>query len=262
MTGYGRRRYATHMERNELVSWLDDYLEIAAWPDSSLNGLQVEGRSEISKVVASVDASFNSLELAIARGADIIVVHHGLFWGKELPVTGPHKRRLKLLLDNDVSLYAAHLPLDGHQEVGNNWGLARLLALREIKGFVDVAGRPLGCKGTFAEPIGLHDLAELIEKELGEQVMVHAGGPDPVSSLGIVSGGAAWEVVTAANEGLDAFLTGEPKHETFYESFERGISSLFAGHYMTETVGVKLLAQKINGEFGLETDFVMLPTGL
>lgn len=250
------------MDREELVSWLDTYLEISAWRDSSLNGLQVEGKTEITKVVASVDASYNSLEMAIARGADLIVVHHGLFWGKELPITGPHKRRVKLLLDNDVSLYAAHLPLDGHQEVGNNWGLARKLGLDNLTGFVDVGGRPLGCKGTFTETMSLHELAELIERELGEQVMVHAGGPDPVSSLGIVTGGAAWEVVTAANEGLDAFLTGEPKHETFYESFERGISSLFAGHYMTETVGVQLLAQKLNEEFGLEHDFVMLPTGL
>lgn len=250
------------MERDQLVAWLDDYLDVGAWRDASLNGLQVEGAAKIEKVVASVDASFNSLELAVARGADLIVVHHGLFWGKELRIAGPHKRRIKFLLDNDVSLYAAHLPLDAHQEVGNNWGLARQLGLDELTGFVDVGGKPLGCKGTFTEPLGLHALAELIEKELGEQVMVHAGGPDPVSSLGIVTGGAAWEVVTAAEEGLDAFLTGEPKHETFYESFERGINSLFAGHYMTETVGVKLLVQKLNAEFGLETDFVLLPTGL
>src|SRR5690606_22115665 len=100
-TGTGSRRYATNMDRDALVSWLDDYLEIAAWRDSSLNGLQVEGGSEVKKVVASVDASFNSLEMAIARGADLIVVHHGLFWGQELPIVGPHKRRVKLLLDND-----------------------------------------------------------------------------------------------------------------------------------------------------------------
>lgn len=250
------------MRTSQLVAWLDEYLEIGAWRDASLNGLQVEGKDEVAKVVASVDASFNSLEAAVAKGADLIVVHHGLFWGKELPITGPHRNRVKYLLDNDVSLYAAHLPLDAHQEVGNNWGLARQLGLDELTGFVDVDGRKLGCKGVFTEPIGLHALAQLIEKELGEQVMVHAGGPDPVSSLGIVTGGAAWEVVTAAEEGLDAFLTGEPKHETFYESFERGVSSLFAGHYMTETVGVKLLAERLGTEFGLETDFVLLPTGL
>ncbi|HZJ10733.1 MAG TPA: Nif3-like dinuclear metal center hexameric protein [Trueperaceae bacterium] len=250
------------MERDELVSWLDDYLDVGSWRDASLNGLQVEGAGEVGKLVASVDASFNSIEAAVVRGADMIVVHHGLFWGKELPIAGPHRKRVKYLLDNDVSLYAAHLPLDAHQEVGNNWGLARQLGLDDLTGFVDVDGKPLGCKGIFTEPLALHALAELIEKELGEQVMVHAGGPDPVSSLGIVTGGAAWEVVTAAKEGLDAFLTGEPKHETFYESFERGINSLFAGHYMTETVGVKLLAEKIGTEFGLRTEFVLLPTGL
>lgn len=250
------------MKRDELVGWLNEYLDVEGWPDASLNGLQVEGAAEVEKVVASVDSSFNSLESAIAKGADMIVVHHGLFWGKELPITGTHRKRVKYLLDHDVSLYAAHLPLDGHQEVGNNWGLARRLGLEELQGFVKVAGKPLGCRGVFPEPIGLHDLAELIEKELGEQVMVHAGGPDPVSSLGVVTGAAAREVITAAELGLDAFLTGEPKHDTFYESFERGINSLFAGHYMTETVGVNLLASKLKAEFGLETDFVLLPTGL
>lgn len=250
------------MNRDDLVKWLDDYLDVAGWQDASLNGLQVEGAAEVNKVVASVDSSFNSIEAAVAKGADMIIVHHGLFWGKELPIVGPHRRRVKYLLDHDVSLYAAHLPLDAHQEVDNNWGLARQLGLERLEGFVQVGGKPLGCKGVFPEPIGLAALAELIEKELGEQVMVHAGGPDPVTSLGIVTGGAAREVITAADEGLDAFLTGEPKHETFYESFERGVSSLFAGHYMTETVGVNLLVKKLSGEFGLENDFVLLPTGL
>lgn len=250
------------MQRDELVAWLDDYLDVRSIPDKSLNGLQVEGRDEVRKVVVAVDASYNTFEAAVARGADMVVVHHGLFWGSPLPIAGPHARRVKLLLDNEVSLYACHLPLDAHVEVGNNWGLARMLGLQELQGFVPLANTHLGVKGRFAEPIGLRELAELVEKTLGEQVMVHAGGPDPVSSLGIVSGGAAWEVVKAAEAGLDAFLTGEPKHETFYESYERGISSLFAGHYMTETVGVQLLAQKLEATFGLQTEFVMLPTGL
>ncbi len=250
------------MRRDELVAWLDDYLKTSSIPDKSLNGLQVEGGEEVAKVVVAVDASYNTFEMAVARGADLLIVHHGLFWGSPLPLVGPHARRVRYLLDHGVSLYASHLPLDAHQEVGNNWGLARMLGLDDLEGFVPLAGTHLGVKGRFTEPIGLHALAELIEKTLGEQVMVHAGGPDPVSSIGIVTGGAAGEVVRAAAEGLDAFLTGEPKHDTFYESFERGVSSLFAGHYMTETVGVQLLAEKLEATFGLQTDFVMLPTGL
>ncbi len=250
------------MRRDELVRWLDDYLAIGDFPDKSLNGLQVEGKEDVAKVVMAVDASYNAFEMAVAKGADMLIVHHGLFWGQPLAITGPHKRRVQFLLDNGLSLYAAHLPLDAHREVGNNWGLARRLNMKELEGFVLFAGGYLGVKGSLPEPLSLRDLAEQVEKELGEQVMVHAGGPDPVSSLGIVSGAAAWEVVTAAREGLDAFLTGEPKHETFYESFERGISSLFAGHYMTETVGVQLLGEKLASVFGLQTEFVMLPTGL
>jgi dinuclear metal center YbgI/SA1388 family protein len=250
------------MKTTELVAWLDDYLDISAFDDSSLNGLQVEGTDEVHKVVLAVDASFNTFESAVTRGADLIIVHHGLFWGDEQPVTGPLRRRLAYLLEHDVNLYAAHLPLDAHTEVGNNWGLARILGLTDLKSFRYLGDRPLGCMGTFPEPVGLHTLAEAIEKALGEQVMVHAGGPDPVSSIGIITGGAAREVAAAQAAGLDAFLTGEPKHDTFYESFERGVSSLFAGHYMTETVGVKLLAEKLEAVFGIETEFVMLPTGL
>ena len=250
------------MKTSELVAWLDEYLDIAAFDDASLNGLQVEGKDEVNKVVVAVDASFNTFESAVTRDADMIIVHHGLFWGDEQPVVGPLRQRLAYLLEHDVNLYAAHLPLDAHQEVGNNWGLAKLLELEDVKGFRYLGSRPLGCQGRFPEPVGLHTLAESIEKALGEQVMVHAGGPDPVTSIGIISGGAAREVAAAAKEGLDAFLTGEPKHDTFYESFERRVSSLFAGHYMTETVGVKLLAEKLEAVFGLETEFVMLPTGL
>lgn len=250
------------MKRTELVAWLDEYLDIHAFDDSSLNGLQVEGMDEVTKVVVAVDASHNTFESAVARGADMIIVHHGLFWGSEQPVTGPLRTRLAYLLEHDVNLYAAHLPLDAHQEVGNNFGLARILGLENIEGFRYLGAKPLGAKGTFPAPVGLHALAEAIEKALGEQVMVHAGGPDPVSSIGIISGGAAREVAAAEADGLDAFLTGEPKHDTFYESFERRVSSLFAGHYMTETVGVKLLADKLESVFGLETEFVMLPTGL
>jgi len=250
------------MQRDELVAWLDDYLDVRSIPDKSLNGLQVEGKDEVRKVVVAVDASYNTFEMAASRGADMLVVHHGLFWGSPVPIVGPHARRVRYLLEHGVSLYAAHLPLDAHVEVGNNWGLARRLGLVDLEGFLPLAKTHLGVKGRFPEPIGLRRLAELVEEALGEQVLVHAGGPDPVSTLGIVSGGAAWEVVRAAQEGLDAFLTGEPKHETFYESYERGISSLFAGHYMTETVGVRLLAEKLEATFGLETEFVMLPTGL
>lgn len=250
------------MRRDELVAWLDEYLDVKAFKDASLNGLQVEGGDSVTKVAVGVDGSYNTIERAVDSGAQFLIVHHGLFWGAEQPVTKMLRGRLKLLLDNDLSLYACHLPLDAHQEVGNNWGLARQLGLTDLEGFVEVDGRPLGVKGRLPQPRSLADLAEHIERHVGEQVLVHAGGPDPAATLGIVTGGAAGAVLDAADAGLDAFLTGEPKHDTFYYSYERGVSSLFAGHYMTETIGVKLLAAKLETTFGLETEFLLLPTGL
>ncbi|MDZ7705232.1 MAG: Nif3-like dinuclear metal center hexameric protein [Trueperaceae bacterium] len=161
-----------------------------------------------------------------------------------------------------MSLDAAHIPLDAHKEVGNNWGLARILEMAELEDFGTWQGKPIGVKGTFPNGTTLRELADLIEKELGEAVLVHAGGDMEVGSLGIITGGAARDVETAADEGLDAFLTGEPKHDVFHTPFERGINALYAGHYMTETVGVNLLREKLSAEFGVETEFLLLPTGL
>ncbi len=251
------------MKRDALVAWLDAYLDIGAYPaDPSLNGLQVEGCAEVTKVALAVDASLNAFTQAADIGADMVIAHHGLFWGPAKAVTGPHKRRLAFLLERDISLYAAHIPLDAHRQVGNNWGLARILGLEELAPFGEFGGSPIGCMGRFASPLDLHDLADRIEKALGESVLVHAGGDMAIESLGIVSGAAAWDVVTAADEGLDAFLTGEPKHDVFNEVFERSINALYAGHYMTETVGVNLLGDKLKEEFDLATEFILLPTGL
>ena len=250
------------MKLSDLVSWLDDYLAISEYDDVSLNGLQVEGVPEVRKVAVAVDSSLSTFEQAAETGADLLIVHHGLFWGKPLAVTGMHKRRLQFLLERGVSLYAAHIPLDAHREVGNNWGLARILGMDALGDFGSWKGRPIGVKGSFPNPISLRDLADTLEKELGESVLVHAGGPQQVATLGIISGGASGEVVTAAEAGLDAFLTGEPRHEVFYETFERGVNALYAGHYMTETVGVNLLAKKLEAEFDLATQFILLPTGL
>lgn len=250
------------MKRNELVTWLDDYLDIGAYEDPSLNGLQVEGADEVTKVAVAVDSSLSTFEQTADVGADFLIVHHGLFWGEPLAVTGMHRRRIAYLLDKDLSLYAAHIPLDAHREVGNNWGLARLLGLTELDDFGTWRGMPIGVKGVFPNPMSLRDLADTIENELGESVLVHAGGPMEIASLGIITGAAARDIVTAAETGLDAFLTGEPKHDVFYDSFERNVNALYAGHYMTETVGVNLLAEKLGSELGLATEFILLPTGL
>jgi dinuclear metal center YbgI/SA1388 family protein len=250
------------MHRDDLVRWLDDTLAIATFEDRSLNGLQVEGRESVTKVAVAVDATLATFEQAVDMGADMLITHHGLFWGTPLAIRGPHRKRVEYLLRHELSLYTAHIPLDAHKEFGNNWGLARILGLADLEDFVTYRGRPIGVKGRFPNPIGLRDLADTIERELGEAVLVHAGGPMMIESLGICSGAAAGEVITAAEAGLDAFLTGEPSHALFAEAFERNINALFAGHYMTETVGVNLLANELRERFDLATEFVLLPTGL
>lgn len=250
------------MKRDTLVDWLDEFLDIDGFQDPSLNGLQVEGAEEVEKVAVAVDGSLAAIERAAEAGAQMLIVHHGLFWGKPLAVRNMHRRRLAHLLGHDLNLYAAHLPLDAHPDVGNNWGLARLLGMEELEWFARIGGRAAGVKGALPNPTSLRDLADRLEKQLGESVLVHAGGPMEIRTLGIVTGGAAREITTAADEGLDAFLTGEPKHDTFHDAFERGINALFAGHYMTETVGVQLLAERLEEEFGLASEFLLLPTGL
>ncbi len=250
------------MKLFDLVAWLDAYLATTAFDDVSLNGLQVEGRPEVAKVAVAVDSSMTTFEQAAEVGADLLIVHHGLFWGKPLPVVGMHGRRVKYLLDNGISLYASHSPLDAHRDVGNNWGLARILGMADLEPFGRFGGREVGVKGRFPNGVTLRELADQLEKELGESVLVHAGGKLELETLGIISGAAADEIVNAADAGLDAFLTGEPEHKTFYDAFERGVNALFAGHYMTETVGVSLLADKLEQEFGIATEFILLPTGL
>lgn len=250
------------IERDILTHWLDDYLAIDAYSDPSLNGLQVEGKPEVHKIAVAVDSSLKTFEQAAEVGADMLIVHHGLFWGKPLALRGPHKKRLQFLLENNISLYAAHIPLDAHKEVGNNWGLARLLGMAELQDFGSWQGKAIGVRGRFPNPITLRELADTVEKQLGESVLVHAGGKLEIGSLGIISGAAARDVVTAAEAGLDAFLTGEPKHDCFHDPFEYGINALYAGHYVTETVGVNLLAEKLYEEFQLPGEFLLLPTGL
>lgn len=258
------------MQRNDLVAWLDSYLHIHEYNDKSLNGLQVEGAAHVNKIALAVDSSMKTFEQAAEIGADMLIVHHGLFWGRPLAVTGMHARRVRFLLEHNISLYAAHLPLDAHAEVGNNWGLANLMGMADLQPFGKMDGTFIGVKGLFPNKISLRELAELIEHTLStiigghqaEPLMVHSGGAVEVESLAIISGGAAFSLIDAAEQGLDAFLTGEPRHEVFHDAFERGINALYAGHYMTETVGVNLLGAKIRELYNIPNEFILLTTGL
>lgn len=242
----------------ELTSWLDSFLNVAEFKDWSNNGLQVEGNSAVTRVAASVDTSQRSIEDAVASGANLLLVHHGLFWNKPLMVTGPHRRRLQAALDAGLSIYAAHLPLDAHPEVGNNAMIASALSLQNT-----APAFGIGQMGELPYELSLQDFAERVQKLTGEICLVHGGGGGTgVHRLGIVSGSGAEFIGEAARLGLDTLLTGEPEHKHFHDAFELGINVVYAGHYETEVFGVRALAARIEEQFGLPWQFLHLPTGL
>lgn len=245
-----------------LVAYLNDYLAVRDVPDykEAYNGLQMEGRAEIRRIAVAVDACKATIAQAIAGGADMMIVHHGLFWGAKAPVTGMYYQRLALLIKNDLALYSCHVPLDAHPEVGNNHVLARLLGLSVSGLWGEMEGVPMG---VYADVnITRDDLAARIRSVLQIEPHVIATGPSELKRIGIVTGAAGTWVEKAQARGIDTLLTGEGPHHTYFDAEERGLNLIFAGHYATETVGVKALAQHLQERFGLETFFIDHPTGL
>ncbi len=246
----------------ELVAWLERYLKISEYFDVSNNGLQLEGNPIISRLAVAVDMSLHNIEAAVASGADMLLTHHGLFWSKPLMIVGPHAKRVRTALEGNLSLYAAHLPLDAHPEVGNNIMMAKALGLHNIQPFGLTKGKTIGFWGELPLEQGVQDFADRIQKLTGEICLVHAGGEPLIKRVGIISGSASEHIPEAAALGLDTFLTGEPKHATFHDSFEYGINTLYAGHYETEVFGVRALAATLEETFGLPWQFLHQPTGL
>ncbi|MGB9723015.1 MAG: Nif3-like dinuclear metal center hexameric protein [Chloroflexia bacterium] len=250
------------MDRDELVRYLDGYLKVGEIDDDSRNGLQVEGRPEVRHVALAVDACLAAFQQAARVGADLLIVHHGLFWQTYHPLAGAFLRRIRALLEGGVSLYAAHLPLDAHPEVGNNVCLARLLGLEVVAPFGTYHGVTIGLEARPAGPLTAQELARQLQERLGVPVTLQAYGPPLVRRVGIVSGGGAEMIRQAAEQGLDLFLTGERSHAFFHEAEERGIHVLYAGHYATEAPGLRALGEHLSERFGLAMTFLDLPTGL
>jgi dinuclear metal center YbgI/SA1388 family protein len=248
-----------------LLQYLDEYLGTPGHPDyaTALNGLQVEGPAEVSKVVAAVDASQASITAAAALGADLMIVHHGIFWDGHLPLTGRLGRRAKALFEANMALYSCHLPLDSHAEVGNCILLARALGVTPLGRIGEYKGARLGWWGETNEPICLEDLRGRVSAAVGGgRVDILQGGPKQILRVGVLTGGGGSFVKEASELGLDAFVTGEGSHHTYFDAAEFGIHVLFAGHYATETFGVRALAQHLGDKFGLESQFLDQPTGL
>lgn len=247
---------------DDLAAHLDGFLRIAEVRDSpnAMNGLQVTNDGQVERFAVAVDACQATIDAAAECGADLLIVHHGLFWGGLEPVTGRHGRRLRTLIRHGVALYSAHLPLDVHPQVGNNAVLARLLDVSDPEPFGQYEGQAIGVMGSL--DIARSALASRVTAVLGVTPRVLAGGAATVRRIGIVTGGGGDLIGQAADAGLDTYLTGEGKHHTYFDAEELGVNVLYAGHYATETVGVKALAAHVAERFDLPWDFLDHPTGL
>ena len=250
------------MKLEDLTAYLDGYLRIREVSDypGALNGLQVGNSGSVNRLGVAVDACQATIEAAVALDADLLLVHHGLFWDGLQPLAGVRWRRFAPLFSHDVAVYSAHLPLDLHPEVGNNAVLARRLGLRDLDWFGDDHGNLLGAAGTL--DITREELVARVAKTLAVEPHVIPAGGDRVHRVGVITGGGGSMIPQAVEAGLDAYITGEGQHHTHFYAEEHGINVIFAGHYATETVGVKALAEHLQERFGLAWEFIDHPTGL
>jgi dinuclear metal center YbgI/SA1388 family protein len=228
--------------------------------DGAVNGLQVQNRGSVTKIAAAVDASPATARKAIAAGADLMIVHHGLFWNRRQPWTGTNYELFHLLLDNNLAVYSSHLPLDAHPKLGNNIQLCQALGFKKPKPFFTQDGFPLGLQTVTR--ITRDELALRLSRSVRGRVEVIPGGPKTCKRIGVVTGGAGSELAKAASEGVDTFITGEGPHWTFALAEELVVNVLYAGHYATETFGVKALSGHLSQKFGVPWVFIDHPTGL
>ena len=244
----------------EVRSWLDGQLRVAEIPDypGALNGLQVESDGPVRRLIAAVDASLATIKEA--RSGDLFLTHHGLFWDGSAPIAGRRYHKVKALLEAGAALYSAHIPLDLHPEIGNNVLLARALGVTVEGWFGRFQGMPIGVHGPLV--VDRDALTAKVSALLGAVPKVIPGGPQRVGRIGIVTGAAGGMIAEAKEAGCDTFLTGEGSHHTYFDAMEIGVNVFYAGHYATETFGIKALAERTARQFDLPWEFHDHPTGL
>jgi dinuclear metal center YbgI/SA1388 family protein len=255
------------MDLTEIVDRFDDRLDTAAYADvdASANGLQVGPRSRrVDHVAVAVDAAEDTIKRAAATDASLLVTHHGLSWGGIERVTGRTYGRIASLVEHDLALYVSHLPLDGHQELGNAAGLADLLDLTDREPFGEMGPVTIGQRGTASDPYDAEQLRATLDANLdtgGQDVQILDFGPNRIEDVAVVTGSGTDWLDEAVDCGADALVTGEGKQKVYHEAREAGVTVVLAGHYATETAGVRALAD-LAAEWGLETTFIDEPTGL
>ena len=246
-------RIVRHCDQLLHTSQVKDY-------DGAVNGLQVENRGEVTRIAATVDASLATVKLAIAAKADLLIVHHGLFWAPTHPWTGKRCELLRLLIENDLAVYSSHLPLDAHPRLGNNAQLCAALKLKNLRPFFFSKGQFIGFQ-TRAR-ISRAELVQRVRHAVGRAPILLPGGPATCKKIGVVTGGAGGELKLVAAEGVDTFITGEGPHWTYALAEESGVNVIYGGHYATETFGVKALAAELSRRFKVPWVFLDHPTGL
>lgn len=250
------------MKTERLFQYIDDFLEVADFPDYSnaLNGVQVQGPDRVDHLAVAVDVSEETIDGALEAGADALLVHHGLFWEGLQPLTGPLYRKVAALIRAGAGLYSVHLPLDAHPKVGNCAVLARELNLEPDGRFGSYEGVDIGVQGPLE--VARDALRTRLERVLGGAVQLLAGGPRSIERAAVMTGAGGGFVEEAAEAGVDALVTGEASHHTYVAAMERGVNVYLGGHYATETWGVRALAGHLEERFGLEWSFIDAPSGL
>jgi dinuclear metal center YbgI/SA1388 family protein len=245
------------VQRDDIVHWIDAYLDVKSFDDSCPNGLQVEGSTDISQIVVGVSACQALFEACLSRDAQMIITHHGLIW-KGLPwvIKGLLRDRLAFLLKNEITLLGYHLPLDAHAEIGNNALLAQRLKLEDLKAFGFHGGRSIGWHGQLAEELPRSAVLREIEAFAGGGILHFDEGTERIRRIGVVTGGAAKDVHEAIDLGLDLYLTGEAEEPTYEVCREARINFVAAGHYRTERLGIQALGEKIEEKFSLPVSFI------
>jgi dinuclear metal center YbgI/SA1388 family protein len=248
-------------KRVEITAYCDELLDVGSFEDYGPNGLQVPGKADVSRVATGVSANLELLERAVDSGADLVMTHHGLLWGSEVSALSvPTAARLRALLCAEVSLAAYHLPLDAHPEIGNNALLRDALGLDpDERAFGEAKGSAVGVIGRAAEPIDVAELRRRLSEAVGQDPLVFDGGPERISSVGIVTGGGGFAIHEAGPLGLDALVTGEPSEPMMGESREYGVHFLAGGHYATETFGIRRLGELVAERFEIEHQFIDVP---
>lgn len=243
----------------DIIQWCDHTLKAAEFKDYAPNGLQIEGKTEVRKILCAVTASQDAIDAAIAQNADLLLVHHGFFWkGEAYPITGMRGKRIKSLIQNDISLVGYHLPLDSHPTLGNNAAIADILELDNIEPLDPSEPHPIGNIGYLKNAISPEGFKNLVTEKLGFNAIHLSAEKSLIQKVGFCTGGAQDFIAQAAKMNCDAYISGEVSERTFYEAKELNVHYYACGHHATERYGVQRLAKAISEQFNIEYSYFEL----